>query len=72
MENLINDETAGGAAVTAPVIVDKSIPGPDLTPKQIVEHLDRYIVGQAKAKKVVAIASRNRTRRARVEAELRE
>jgi len=29
----------------------------DLTPRQIVEELDRYIVGQADAKKAVAIAS---------------
>ena len=34
-----------------------------LTPKQIVEELDRYIVGQADAKKAVAIALRNRWRR---------
>ena len=31
-----------------------------LTPKQIVEELDRYIVGQGDAKKAVAIALRNR------------
>lgn len=35
----------------------------DLTPRQIVEYLDRYIVGQEKAKKSVAIALRNRIRR---------
>ena len=34
-----------------------------LTPTQIVEELDRYIVGQADAKKAVAIALRNRWRR---------
>ena len=37
----------------------------DLTPRQIVEELDRYIVGQADAKKSVAIALRNRWRRQR-------
>jgi ATP-dependent HslUV protease ATP-binding subunit HslU len=37
----------------------------DLTPRQIVEELDRYIVGQADAKKAVAIALRNRWRRQR-------
>ncbi len=37
----------------------------DLTPKQIVVELDRYIVGQAEAKKAVAIALRNRWRRQR-------
>jgi ATP-dependent HslUV protease ATP-binding subunit HslU len=35
----------------------------DLTPRQIVAELDRYIVGQADAKKAVAIALRNRWRR---------
>lgn len=38
----------------------------DLTPRQIVEYLDRYIVGQGKAKKSVAIALRNRIRRRRL------
>jgi len=61
----------GEELVAAPVIVDTDIPGPDLTPRQIVDHLDRYIVGQGAAKRVVAIALRNRTRRARVEPELR-
>ena len=36
-----------------------------LTPLQIVEELDKHIVGQAKAKRAVAIALRNRYRRAR-------
>lgn len=35
----------------------------DLTPRQIVEHLDRHIIGQNDAKKAVAIALRNRMRR---------
>lgn len=35
----------------------------ELTPKQIVEELDKYIIGQDKAKKAVAIALRNRYRR---------
>ena len=34
-----------------------------LMPKEIVEHLDKYIVGQNEAKKSVAIALRNRWRR---------
>jgi ATP-dependent HslUV protease ATP-binding subunit HslU len=38
----------------------------DLTPRQIVEELDRYIVGQNDAKRAVAIAIRNRWRRQRV------
>ena len=44
----------------------------DLTPRQIVAELDRYIVGQAKAKRAVAIAMRNRYRRDRLSAEMRE
>ena len=32
----------------------------DLSPKQIVEQLDKYIIGQDEAKKAVAIALRNR------------
>jgi len=43
-----------------------------LTPKQIVKELDKYIVGQEKAKKSVAIALRNRWRRQMVEEDLRD
>jgi ATP-dependent HslUV protease ATP-binding subunit HslU len=44
----------------------------DLTPRQIVEELDKHIVGQGDAKKAVAIALRNRWRRQRVAPELRD
>ena len=44
----------------------------DLAPKEIVAELDRYVVGQAKAKRAVAIALRNRWRRQRVAAELKD
>ncbi|MBV9736588.1 MAG: ATP-dependent protease ATPase subunit HslU [Candidatus Eremiobacteraeota bacterium] len=43
----------------------------DLTPRKIVGELDKYIVGQAKAKRAVAIAMRNRYRRERVPDEMR-
>ncbi|MEO0232934.1 MAG: AAA family ATPase, partial [candidate division WOR-3 bacterium] len=43
-----------------------------LTPKEIVRELDKYIVGQEKAKRVVAIALRNRWRRKNVEGKLKE
>jgi ATP-dependent HslUV protease ATP-binding subunit HslU len=43
-----------------------------LTPRQIVEELDKYIVGQGKAKRAVAIALRNRYRRARAREDLRD
>jgi ATP-dependent HslUV protease ATP-binding subunit HslU len=44
----------------------------DLTPKQIVEALDRYVVGQKAAKRMVAIALRNRWRRRRLAPDLRD
>jgi len=43
-----------------------------LTPKQVVEELDKYIVGQKKAKRAVAVALRNRIRRLKLEPELRD
>jgi len=43
-----------------------------LTPRQIVEELDRYIIGQNKAKRAVAIALRNRWRRQRLPEDLRD
>ena len=44
----------------------------EMTPKQIVKQLDRYIIGQTSAKKSVAIALRNRWRRQQVKGKLRE
>ncbi|MGI8496982.1 MAG: ATP-dependent protease ATPase subunit HslU [Gemmatimonadaceae bacterium] len=44
----------------------------DLTPRQIVAELDRYIVGQGEAKKAVAIALRNRWRRQQAPDSIRE
>ncbi|MFW5742858.1 MAG: ATP-dependent protease ATPase subunit HslU [Spirochaetota bacterium] len=44
----------------------------ELTPKEIVAELDRYIIGQERAKKAVAIALRNRVRRQRLAEELRD
>ncbi|MEC1260860.1 HslU--HslV peptidase ATPase subunit [Bacillus swezeyi] len=43
-----------------------------LTPKQIVERLDQYIIGQIEAKKAVAVALRNRYRRSLLDEKLRE
>ncbi len=43
-----------------------------MTPKEIVSELDKHIVGQGNAKRSVAIALRNRWRRSRVDARLRE
>jgi len=44
----------------------------ELTPKRIVEELDKYIVGQDQAKKAVAIALRNRWRRQRLPEHIRD
>ena len=44
----------------------------DLTPRQIVTELDKYIIGQDKAKKAVAIALRNRLRRQKVTGDMKD
>ncbi len=44
----------------------------NLTPKQIVEELDKYIIGQEKAKRAVAVALRNRYRRSKLPLEIME
>jgi len=51
-------------------VQDPAPPLADLTPRQIVAELDKYIVGQAKAKRAVAIALRNRWRRQQLDPEL--
>ena len=52
--------------------VESPAPAADLTPRQIVTELDRFIVGQARAKRAVAIALRNRIRRRRLPPEIAE
>ena len=42
----------------------------NLTPRQIVDELDRYIIGQSNAKRAVAVAIRNRWRRQQLDAEM--
>ena len=44
----------------------------ELTPKQIVERLDQYIIGQQEAKKAVAVALRNRFRRLKLPEDIRD
>eukprot|EP00271_Cylindrocystis_brebissonii_P006740 TRINITY_DN19529_c0_g1_i1.p1 TRINITY_DN19529_c0_g1~~TRINITY_DN19529_c0_g1_i1.p1 ORF type:complete len:543 (-),score=136.07 TRINITY_DN19529_c0_g1_i1:750-2378(-) len=46
--------------------------GSDLTPAKVVEALDRFIVGQAEAKRAVAVALRNRWRRHKIPSPMRE
>ena len=43
-----------------------------LTPREVVRELDRYIIGQDEAKRMVAIALRNRYRRSQVSEEMRD
>ena len=43
-----------------------------LTPREIVAELDKYVVGQEQAKRMVAVAVRNRWRRQHLPAELRD
>ncbi|MDR1256303.1 MAG: AAA family ATPase, partial [Spirochaetaceae bacterium] len=44
----------------------------NLTPQEIVRELDKYIIGQEKAKRAVAVALRNRIRRLKLDPEIRE
>ena len=60
-------ETPDGAAL---LMVPQSMT--DFSPREIVSELDRFIVGQADAKRAVAIALRNRWRRLQLDDELRE
>ncbi|HPQ60264.1 MAG TPA: AAA family ATPase, partial [Syntrophales bacterium] len=48
------------------------MPSRNLTPREIVSELDKFIIGQDEAKRAVAIALRNRWRRQNVPEELRE
>src|SRR5580765_7168472 len=57
---------SGETAETAKQMLD------DLTPREIVEQLDKYVVGQTAAKRAVAVALRNRIRRQKLPAEIAE
>ncbi|MDR0388636.1 MAG: ATP-dependent protease ATPase subunit HslU [Spirochaetaceae bacterium] len=48
------------------------LPKKELTPREIVAELDKYIVGQKKAKRAVAVALRNRVRRLKLESDVRD
>jgi ATP-dependent HslUV protease ATP-binding subunit HslU len=51
---------------------DQALALDEMTPREIVAELDKYVVGQASAKRAVAIALRNRTRRQKLPPELAE
>jgi len=51
---------------------DQALAAEEMTPREIVAELDKYVVGQDAAKRAVAIALRNRTRRQRLPPELAE
>jgi ATP-dependent HslUV protease ATP-binding subunit HslU len=68
MAKVLNDQ----ATPVAEALLEEPKWLDEMTPRQIVAELDKYIVGQATAKKSVAIALRNRWRRQRVGDDLRE
>ncbi len=60
--------TPGGNG-TAPTEEEEVLPAlDDMTPREIVVELDKYIVGQNAAKRAVAVALRNRVRRQKLSA----
>jgi len=70
MTDLVIKETE--LEIKADKVIENDDPFRPLTPKEIVRELDKYIVGQTKAKRAVAIALRNRWRRQQVPEELRD
>ncbi|KAF0683132.1 Aste57867_24820 [Aphanomyces stellatus] len=69
--NVETPATVVNVVVEEPTIVDNDELGRKLKPKEVVEQLDKYIIGQKDAKKAVAVALRNRWRRQQLPAELR-
>ena len=65
--------TPGGNGAAAPVEEEQLLPAlDDMTPREIVTELDKYIVGQNAAKRAVAVALRNRVRRQKLPPEIAE
>ena len=69
MSEQINSQPVSGTKEDLQIAC-KRVPG--MTPRQIVEELDKYIIGQDKAKRAVSIALRNRARRRMLEPDLQE
>jgi ATP-dependent HslUV protease ATP-binding subunit HslU len=63
--------TGKDKSVRVPSDVSEERPADSMTPREIVEELDRYIIGQHDAKRAVAVALRNRYRRQQLPEELR-
>src|SRR5262247_2998832 len=55
-----------------PEPIDESVHLDEMTPREIVRELDKYVIGQAAAKRAVAIALRNRIRRQKLMPEMAE
>ncbi|MEI7556034.1 ATP-dependent protease ATPase subunit HslU [Candidatus Chlorohelix sp.] len=72
MNDILKNTQNPESVYRPPELTTSITPLADLTPPQIVAELDRFIVGQDKAKRAVAIALRNRYRRLRLSEELRE
>jgi len=62
----------GNMVIYLPGAIEERDPLDELTPRQIVAELDKYVVGQKAAKRAVAIALRNRMRRQKLAPELAE
>src|ERR1700686_611792 len=63
----------GGNGAVAPAEAQELLPAlDDMTPREIVAELDKYIVGQNAAKRAVAVALRNRVRRQKLPPEIAE
>lgn len=60
------------AIVAADLPVEKTYNLDEMVPSQIVKELDKYVIGQEKAKRTIAVAIRNRTRRKRLPDNIRE
>src|SRR5438034_4909925 len=62
----------GNMVIYLPGAIEERDPLDELTPRQIVAELDKYVIGQKAAKRAVAIALRNRMRRQKLAPELAE
>src|SRR5216117_695621 len=62
----------GNMVIYLPGAIEERDPLDELTPRQIVAELDKYVVGQKAAKRAVAIALRNRMRRQKLAPDLAE